>query len=209
MSKAQPGTVTDLTAFYDLGATSLREHPTLPRRSYAHLPEDEQRKIKSDAERLLKARTFADPEKGYSLAEFHRLIERCEAGGFVLGTSLVIKLLGVPKGKARNALQAAAIKGRWTWSQLSDAIRASGKTRKSHATQGRTVAGPETTADALSMLYSDCVAFRKRAAAIMEAADGVGLMVVVQVGIEEAAKEMMRLEKKVGKYLDYSETDSK
>jgi hypothetical protein len=193
---------------YTRGTASLREYPTLPRQKRSGLPDAEFSRVRSEYEKLLKARTFADPQKGYSKSELMSLIDSCEKANYVLGTSMIARLLGVPKGNARDKLQAAAVKGRWTWSQLSNAIRVSGKTKKTHANQGRTVKRPDTEGDALSMLYADCVAFRKRAAAITAAAEQIGLTTVVQVGIEAAMKEILKLEKTTEKQRSKQQADS-
>src|SRR4051812_13341999 len=94
-------TLAALRAFYARGQASLRKHPG--RAAYGSMAAVDA--AGGSGETLRKARYCADPETGYTAAEFEALIRQCEAAGYVLGVSLVIRLLSVPKGRRRDALQ--------------------------------------------------------------------------------------------------------
>lgn len=71
-----------------------------------------------------KLRAMAAKETGYTKAELKSLCQRFHKAGFALTISHFVKLVSVPKGKARDELTTKAIQNRWSSHRLQAEILA-------------------------------------------------------------------------------------
>jgi hypothetical protein len=154
-------TLKSLKEFYARGLHSVDGNPG--RASYGSMIAVD-RGGKS-SEMLRKARQFADETVGYSRKEFDDLLAQCRRHEFGLGVSLIIRLLSVPKGAQRNALQRAAIEGRWSRRKLDKAIKEKFNNRRPSA--GRHVSAPEDLKDAVYRINSLCDQWKNLYSAIV------------------------------------------
>lgn len=114
-----------------------------------------------------KARQFADPERGYTVAELNALcrsIREVQEGqdGPVFGRTHLIRLLSVPK-KQRAKVQASAIKNGWSTADL-EAHIAAAFGRRRHGGRNRQV--PPDLMGVLVQLEGLCESWRRWAAAV-------------------------------------------
>ena len=65
-----------------------------------------------------KLRAMAAKDTGYTAAELKSLYQQFRTAGFALTISHFVKLVSVPKGKARDKLTRKAIENRWSSHQL-------------------------------------------------------------------------------------------
>jgi hypothetical protein len=159
-----------LRRFHAAGRASLESHP----HRLAYGAAASARVLGFAGEMLRKARAFADERTGYTEAEVERLLAACQAAGYAIGVSHVIKLLSVttPDGQAdrrrRLALQTAAIRERWSRRRLEEEIRQRVGARRPLA--GRRVRPPRDAGDARHKLALFCGQWRRISIAVARAA---------------------------------------
>lgn len=100
-----------------------------------------------------KARLLVDPAKGFSEAEFEKIIRLCKKHQAVLGVGLLVRLLSIPTHGDRWRLAKEAIRNRWTYRTLDDVIRARYGQRKKG---GRRQRPPRDRPDLLAQLARLC-----------------------------------------------------
>ena len=150
--------------FYEAGHRSLKDYPE--RMAYGVLKKFTDNGQIGQAEQQRKARAFAHPKSGYTKAEMQSLISRCEREGFAIGLSHIIRLLSIPKGADRTALQNAAIDGHWSPRRLDAEIRRSqGKKQKPGV--GRRTRPPADTNEALYRLSRQCEQWRRLSSVLL------------------------------------------
>jgi hypothetical protein len=135
-------------AFCRLGSKSLKQVPG--RMKYRGM-EQQAEKHGVSQEHLRKARVAADADRGYSEVELNDLFEQCRTAQFPIGPTFLIRLLSVPKGTRRLAIQRRAVKLHWSVAKLESQIAKQYGARNSG---GRRRNIPSDPIDALVQLES-------------------------------------------------------
>lgn len=162
--------------------------------------------LKEGQDGLRKARVFADPEKGYTDNELETLCQMIQEvqgnqspGKPCFGRSHIIKIVSVPK-KKRRAVQMAAIKGAWSYAQLTNAIKQRFGTRKAGGRRRRV---PNDPIGLLTQLESLGESWRRWwAVAQTDAADALAeLPPALRREIGDAAEVVIALQRAVAAQL--------
>jgi hypothetical protein len=102
-----------LQEFYDLGRQSLQARPAGRAAQGARENEKEARRRGVTLYMLLKARLFANSERGYTPQELRELCDLCKRHQTAFGPSHAIALISIPK-RQRAAIQRKAIEQGWS-----------------------------------------------------------------------------------------------
>lgn len=146
-------------AFHALGRKSLERCPE--RGEYAKGQIDAEAKArKVNADTLRKARAFASL---YREPELDELFGLCRKHGFAPSKSLILRLVTLPYGKQRRALQREAVAGHWTMSRFDQELGARYGARRSG---GRIKAIPTDKTGLLAQIEMMCEEWKRWYAAL-------------------------------------------
>lgn len=133
-------------AFYAKGKASRDDSPDRIRYGEANKSAE---RNKLHPEMLRKARQIA---REFPEDRFERLLSTCEASGFAIGITHLMRLASVRKG--RDALITRMIKGRWSLRQLNNEIA---KLQPSMEGRGRRRLVPKDAVGQIVVLKKECV----------------------------------------------------
>jgi hypothetical protein len=148
-----PAAMKDLRKTYQRGQKALKE-ATNGHAVYGQMKEVDD--SGGSSQLLRNARLIA---KHYTPPKFEQLIKECKKNGFPLGSSLLTRLVTIPKGPERHALQKRLIKEHWSRRQLDVEIAKLMGNQESKA--GRKIKAPADQVEALHGLRRQGRTLRK------------------------------------------------
>ena len=191
----------NLRAFYEAGLAAREQFGD--RAPYGSLT-----KLRpSDAAKLLKARQFADPARGYSPEQFEKLCAQCRKHAFALGPAVAANLLRVPAGPKRASLQKKLIEEQWSNRRLLLEIHT--RFEKGRPAAGRRQRLPEDPTAVLLMLDEVCVRWERLCKSIGDSGEdpkssaAAKLPIPVRTAIRDADLQIKLLRMKLAKHLPH------